>query len=90
MFFRAFKNLSKKLYQGEYSLHQILSFQGIQCSHNAHVLFGAIKFIKTLRQGQYSLTIIFLFKDSIKISLKPNASFSVSKVFKKFQSRKYT
>ena len=38
-------------------------------------------------QAQHGLTVIFIFKDSIKFSLKAHAFFSVSKVFKKFESQ---
>ena len=59
--------------------HIVLSRILYKCSPNAHISF-AVK--KLLYQGQYDLTLIFLFKESIKFSLKAYDFFSVSKVLK--------
>ena len=49
-------------------------------------IFWYKKLIEKLYQGHYGLTVIFLFKDSMKFSLKVHAFFSVLQVFKKFKS----
>ena len=65
---------SKKLYQGHYGLANIVFSRILyKCSPNAHIFFGVKKFIEKLYQGQHGLTLLFLFKDSIKFSLKVHA-----------------
>ena len=64
----------------------ILSFQGSYVNvYLSHIYFLVLKMSWRVYQGQCCLTVIFLFKDSIKFSLKAHAFF-VSKVFNKFES----
>ena len=50
-------------------------------------MFWCQKFIEKLYQVQHGWIVIFLFKDSIKFSLKAHALFSISKAFKKLESQ---
>ena len=86
-FFLMFKNLLKKTISGTIWFDPYYLFKDLMYI-NVFLMLIHFLVLKTYWKivSHNSLTIIFLFKDSINFSLKVHAFFSVSKIFKEFES----